>query len=108
MVRLIYENTAIGMIAQRIGECRFFNRIAITSAITQQTPLEQKYRDALFNVDDKIAIIEFKAPEYRNRKLRYEDIPLGKLKALRNTLGGRNVFIALILNTCITTPQLLY
>jgi len=98
--RLIYENIAIGIIIQRIGECKGRNNIGISSIFTQQTPLDRIYRDSIFSVSDKIAVIEFKAPEFvtmGNRSvLEYRRINIKSLEKIASNLGDSNVFLALV------------
>jgi len=107
MNKLIYENLAIGVIAQRIGECRFANKyFNLRMVITQQTigkmNLEEKYRDALLSVNNKILIIEFKAPVVKRTQdgdivLEYGNINLPKLKTIADKkIGENNVVLALI------------
>gem|GEM_PF-5236627 len=46
MSRIIYENVAVGMILQRIAECRIINLTPnLIALLTQQSPAEKKYRD---------------------------------------------------------------
>jgi len=98
--RLIYENLAIGIIAQRIGECRYANKyfVNVKMAMTQQIRrLEEKYRDAILSIGDKLLVIEFKAPTLStNNTLKYENIYLDKLKKIADLVGEGNVMIALI------------
>ena len=99
-MRIIYENAAVGMILQRIAECRIMNFIpSLRALLTQQSPAEEKYRDMPIGLDDKIIIIEFKAPEFdSNRKcFKYEfnGKQIKKLKELNDKTHG-NVFIGLI------------
>ncbi|MEB3845316.1 MAG: hypothetical protein LRS48_06550 [Desulfurococcales archaeon] len=97
---LIYENTAIGIIAQRIGECRLANRYFINPKqfITQQiSTIEKYYRDSIITVGDKFIVIEFKAPQVKNNNtLVYSNINLKSLKEIANKIGAKNVFLALI------------
>jgi|GEM_PF-2981099 hypothetical protein len=99
MSRLIYENVAIGMILQRLAECRLINLTHdLRVLLTQQTrTLEDKYRDMAVAVGDKIAIIEFKAPDISGKNLRYEfpDKQIDKLKQLSRELD-KNVFVGFI------------
>jgi len=98
--RLIYENLAIGIIAQRIGECRYANKyfVNVRMMVTQQIrKLEEKYRDAILSIEDKLLVIEFKAPKLTtNYTLKYENVNLDKLKKIAELVGGENVMIALI------------
>ena len=69
ITRLVYENVAIGSMAQRIGECRFANAYStgISQVVTQQIGhLEKRYRDSIVAVDNKIIAIEFKSPPLTN------------------------------------------
>jgi len=102
---LVYENVAIGMIAQRVGECRFANRYLMSprQVITQQTrSLEKLYRDSIIAEGDKLIVIEFKSPyviksSYINREiLRYANIDFGILTSIAKRFNDENVFLALI------------
>ncbi|NPA98698.1 MAG: hypothetical protein GXO43_04900 [Crenarchaeota archaeon] len=99
-VRVIAENVAIGVIMQRLGECRYANRYVwhLKAALTQQhASLEQKYRDAAVSVGDKLLVLEFKAPECNvdGEKI-YKGIDMSKLEKIANIVGERNVLLALI------------
>lgn len=99
MSKLVYENLAIGVIIGRIGECRFANKFftSLSMALTQQTPLERRYRDALMNVRDKLIVIEFKAPYITSdSKLVYKKIPMNKLMRIAKIIGEENTMLALI------------
>jgi hypothetical protein len=71
----------------------------LRALLTQQSPSEEKYRDMPIGLDDKMIIIEFKAPEFdSNRKcFKYEfnGKQIKKLKELNDKTHG-NVFIGLI------------
>ncbi len=96
-MRLIYENVAIGLIVQRIGECRAQNSwLPIKGTLTQQTPLEKNYRDTLLSYGDKFVVIEFKSPEFRSTSLIYEGIQLSVLYNIASTIGEENVLLGLI------------
>ena len=43
MAKLVYENLAIGVIIQRLGECNMRNKpfMEIQTLLSQQTPLEK-------------------------------------------------------------------
>jgi len=58
-------------------------------AITQQVrKLEERYRDALFSVDDKLLVIEFKAPMVKQGGvLVYEKINIAKLRRMARPTG---------------------
>ena len=69
--KVVYENIAIGVIAQRIGECRYANRylMNLRMAITQQiTKPGMGYRDTVITINDEILVIEFKHRESSNAK----------------------------------------
>jgi len=56
VTKVVYENVAIGVIAQRIGECRFANGYVAKTmmGVTQQAgKAEQRYRDSFIHVNDK-------------------------------------------------------
>ncbi len=96
---LIYENVAIGIIAQRIGECRLANRYIVNpqQLITQQIKsLENLYRDSIIAKGDKFIVIEFKAPYLSNKGLRYNNINIRTLTKIAEKFHKRNVFLALI------------
>ncbi len=100
--KLVYENLAIGAMAQRIGECRYagWYRNIVYQRLTQQTPLENRYRDSIFEVGDKVLAIEFKAPSCKGLAgrtiLSYDKVDLRKLANVAKTLGKENVFLGLI------------
>jgi len=96
---LVYENVAIGVIAQRVGECRLANRYISNpqQLVTQQiTSLEKLYRDSVIAKGDKFIVIEFKAPRLGNKGLRYENIDIRTLMAIAKKFREENVFLALI------------
>ena len=96
---LVYENIVIGMIAQRIGECRFANRYIISpeQLVTQQVrPLEKLYRDTIIIHGSKLIVIEFKSPYVNNGVLRYMNIDIKTLISIADRLGYDNVFLALV------------
>ena len=96
---LVYENVAIGVIAQRVGECRLANRYISNpqQLVTQQIkPLEKLYRDSIIAEGDKFIVIEFKAPRLSNKSLKYENINIGALMAIAKKFREENVFLALI------------
>lgn len=113
MSRLIYENIAIGVIIQRIAECRLINYVPnLQALLTQQTKdLEKKYRDMPVAVGDKIVVIEFKAPDFNGRHLEYklQQKQINKLEKLIGKLDSRSVFVGLIharlSNTKISTSS---
>ena len=96
---LVYENVAIGVIAQRIGECRLANRYILNpqQLVTQQiVPLEKLYRDSIITRGDKSIVIEFKVPRVSSKGLRYENIDIRALMAIAKRFREENVFLALI------------
>jgi hypothetical protein len=96
---LVYENVAIGVIAQRVGECRLANRYISNpqQLVTQQiTSLEKLYRDSVIAEGDKFIVIEFKAPRLSSKGLKYESIDVRALMAIANKFREENVFLALI------------
>jgi len=96
---LVYENVAIGVIAQRVGECRLANRYISNpqQLVTQQiTSLEKLYRDSIIAEGDKFIVIEFKAPRLGSKGLKYEDIDIKALMAITKKFREENVFLALI------------
>ena len=96
---LVYENVAIGVIAQRVGECRLANRYILNpqQLVTQQiTPLEKLYRDSIIAEGDKFIVLEFKAPRLSSKGLRYENIDIRALMAIAKRFREENVFLALI------------
>lgn len=113
MPKLVYENVAIGVIAQRVGECRYSNRyfVDLRMAVTQQVRgLDERYRDTLFLVNDKLLVIEFKAPRVKQGGvLVYEKVNMAKLRRVAQCIGEGNVFIAfihaLLPRTCIVRAR---
>jgi len=71
-LKLIYENPVIGVITQRIGECVFSNllyTIAPEVLLSQQSPLEKRFRDFALSVGCKVIVVEFKSPELHDNSL---------------------------------------
>lgn len=96
---LVNENVAIGVIAQRVGECRLANRYISNpqQLVTQQIKsLEKLYRDSIIAKGDKFIVIEFKAPRLSSKGLKYKDINIRALMAIAKKFREENVFLALI------------
>lgn len=64
--------------------------------LSQQSPLESKYRDLAIEAGDKILVLEFKSPEVRKGKLFYRDVNFTVLKDIAKRIKPDNVLLALI------------
>jgi len=100
MVKLVYENPSIGIIIQRLGECRMrnFSLFNPRVVLSQQMPIERIFRDLVIEVDDKVVAIEFKAPELDSNsgRLVYRGIKMSTLNSIAEKFGPENVLLGLI------------
>ena len=98
---IVYENVAIGMILQRIAECRCTNSLwspYLYGIYTNQVrPLEKDYSDSIVGIGDKIIILEFKAPTIeKGNAMKYSRIQFNKYVKIAKRIGYENFFLALV------------